>query len=580
MATQRTVYEGAALGTRTFPSTKHIASKRHMACFLFEISTSSWQVVLTNTYELIKNALVLEEVVDTAKYSKLELRSADNEDELLAAAGSIDAIAAVIAEIEALGRIVPELKIVAQHAPDLETHMNKIDNDITSFAHNLGSAVAQVKAASASAQLTAQIAVDIDQDLKDAIALRDSFVSMHHEIDVWYVSTHKDAVDVATAKSDVEGIQRQVVIELGHASDSEVEAGHHATEAQHWAIMPHNVQVPEGGSSARSALHWAVEAKSAATPATNAQIEAGLDNHAEITSLGLKHGFTHLLGQSSHTSGASVIVRTRPDGTIDPTLIPHTRDTFLGIFKPTAATEYPPTAALHNGNYFVIEGLGLGVDYEYTAGNLNGKRVADRDELVWDGTIFHLIGKPDMSTTDLVHWSAKASASQAANANLDDVFVTPKTMHAASDAIMAAFMGAKASTIGEVNKLVMMPSTGILPAGILPLGLGHIETLAKTALTVDMIRAWKPYGVYCSPDVVAGSNVHSDTQLLLGITNAYSEMMFVPTRDPNVVKAYGLDNAGHPVEWVLVIPKTTAGTKVMAALDAPKFYKSTLTKVV
>ena len=68
--------------TKTFPSTKHIATKSHMAVWLQEIVGGNFYPLNVGSYELISNAAVLLNAPSVALYSQIEVRVADTPDEL------------------------------------------------------------------------------------------------------------------------------------------------------------------------------------------------------------------------------------------------------------------------------------------------------------------------------------------------------------------------------------------------------------------------------------------------------------------------------------------------------------------
>jgi len=88
--------------TRTFPSTKHIASKQHMAVWYRRISDGVWVVQNVSTYELINNTAVLVEAPDVALYDNIEIRVADTYDELTDSPSAIAIVAGLATEIVTL----------------------------------------------------------------------------------------------------------------------------------------------------------------------------------------------------------------------------------------------------------------------------------------------------------------------------------------------------------------------------------------------------------------------------------------------------------------------------------------------
>lgn len=120
MAIQSTFYTGTALETRTFPSTKHIATKQHMAVWRQEIvAPQNWVQMDISEYQLINNACVLNTLLSTTLYSDLEVRVADAPDELVSSPSDITIVAGIEAEIVIVAGIETEVVAVA----DIETEV-------------------------------------------------------------------------------------------------------------------------------------------------------------------------------------------------------------------------------------------------------------------------------------------------------------------------------------------------------------------------------------------------------------------------------------------------------------------------
>lgn len=98
MAVQSSLYipDGS---TRTFPSTKHIATKQHCAVYLQKASDSLWETADVNSYELIQNSIVFDDAVDTVIYLQVEIRVADSDTELLDSPSDIAIVASNMASI-------------------------------------------------------------------------------------------------------------------------------------------------------------------------------------------------------------------------------------------------------------------------------------------------------------------------------------------------------------------------------------------------------------------------------------------------------------------------------------------------
>lgn len=128
MAIQSDVYEGASLDIRTFPSSKHIATKAHMSVWVRNSTTSVWSQMDSANYQLINNSLVLDTELNTALYDKLELRVADAPDELLSSPSDIATVAAIDSEVVTVAGIANDVTTVATSSVNVDIVASSIDN--------------------------------------------------------------------------------------------------------------------------------------------------------------------------------------------------------------------------------------------------------------------------------------------------------------------------------------------------------------------------------------------------------------------------------------------------------------------
>ncbi len=135
MAVQSTLIDiGDSL---TYPSTKAIATKQHMAVWLRELDTTTWVQLGVTRYDLINNAAVIKSSADLLDKDVLELRVADNPNELgysqsdiAIVAGNIDSIiicATNIDTIIAVAENQENIDIVALNIDDIIICANDID---------------------------------------------------------------------------------------------------------------------------------------------------------------------------------------------------------------------------------------------------------------------------------------------------------------------------------------------------------------------------------------------------------------------------------------------------------------------
>lgn len=85
--------------TRTFPTTKHIATKQHVAVYLKRVLDSIWEIVDTDMFSLINNSIVFDDAPSSSVYSDIEIRVADNASELDDSPSSIAIVASNIVNI-------------------------------------------------------------------------------------------------------------------------------------------------------------------------------------------------------------------------------------------------------------------------------------------------------------------------------------------------------------------------------------------------------------------------------------------------------------------------------------------------
>lgn len=113
MAIQSSFYTGTALTTRTFPSTKHIATKQHMAVWIQETVGDAWVQMDFALYQLINNSCVLNSLLNVVTYKQLEVRVADSTDELIQSPSDISIVASIATEVTIVAGIEDDVVTVA-----------------------------------------------------------------------------------------------------------------------------------------------------------------------------------------------------------------------------------------------------------------------------------------------------------------------------------------------------------------------------------------------------------------------------------------------------------------------------------
>jgi len=156
MATQSSIYNTDSV-TRTFPSTKHIATQQHCRVYVKTIATidvpSTWVMVNMTEYELINNSIVFNIAPNSGIYQQIEVRVADAEDELEASisdigivADNLNAITILADNINLLSTnlnreyIVDSLPLTATHG---DLAVNVLDGAIYEWQYTMWVKIAQ-----------------------------------------------------------------------------------------------------------------------------------------------------------------------------------------------------------------------------------------------------------------------------------------------------------------------------------------------------------------------------------------------------------------------------------------------------
>ena len=111
MAVQSSFYS-TGFNVRDFYSTKHIPTKQHMAVWLKRISDNSWIQLSYSKFELLNNRAVLNEVPDSNIYAQVEIRVADEPDELNNDPSDIAIVAEISQEIQSVASVKDEVQAI------------------------------------------------------------------------------------------------------------------------------------------------------------------------------------------------------------------------------------------------------------------------------------------------------------------------------------------------------------------------------------------------------------------------------------------------------------------------------------
>ena len=460
----------------------------------------------------------------------------------------------------AVATVVTAEKAVEQKIVTLENHIAAVSHDL-SLITGVSTGVAQ------DLQKIQDMSTQAHADILAAVAAKDAILLEQGATKQAAIEAKQAQTDALAVKANVDSALAQILTMKSAITAMRDQSDAAAIEAHHWANYPYGQLVPEGNMvDEYSAKHYQIEAHKAHVFADNQEIQDATSTVHSINPVGLKYGVNYWMEQlstviSSGATSGDMYIRLRANGTLDPSMLPHSQDNFQSVFAPATGAEYP-SGTFSSGMFWIIEGL-TG-DYTFVTGTLTGKKVANRDELFFDGSNFHLIGKPNFNVSDLIPKSSFATDAQAAAGTATDLVISPKTMHSASAGIMQSFLGQVASTSGGAGKMPMAKPDGTIDESYMPLGIGKTVTLPAAALTVGDMRKFNNYGIYCLPDKTENGKLVSDTMTLFGIANKFTESCIIPMRDKNVFHLYGIDTkTGAPQMALIVIPETTADTQVL-----------------
>ncbi len=174
--------------TKTFPSTKHIPTKAHMAIWLKDITTQVWTELSVSKFELINNAAVLAASPSATTYDTIEVRAADEPDELLDSPTDIGIVAGMAPEIVIVAGIDTEVVTVA----GMESEVRVVGSEpmITNIPLVVGNQINIDKVAAIDDDVTKVAAIDtdvskvaaIDGDVTDVAAIDQDIVDINEPV--------------------------------------------------------------------------------------------------------------------------------------------------------------------------------------------------------------------------------------------------------------------------------------------------------------------------------------------------------------------------------------------------------------
>ena len=132
--------------TRTFPSTKHIATKQHVAVYQKRVSDNVWELAQVTLYDLIGQSVVFDIAPSTSLYSQIEIRIADSASELATSLSDIAVVSGAIANVNTVATNITSVNTTS-------TNISAINNVSGIIVPNINEILlADTNAATAAAQ--------------------------------------------------------------------------------------------------------------------------------------------------------------------------------------------------------------------------------------------------------------------------------------------------------------------------------------------------------------------------------------------------------------------------------------------
>ena len=140
--------------TRTFPSTKHIATKQHVAVYQKRVSDNAWELAEVAVYDLIGQSVVFDIAPSTSLYSQVEIRIADSASELATSLSEIAVVSGAIANVNEVAANITSVNTVSANISAINNISSVIVpniNEILLADTNAATATAQAVIATAQA---------------------------------------------------------------------------------------------------------------------------------------------------------------------------------------------------------------------------------------------------------------------------------------------------------------------------------------------------------------------------------------------------------------------------------------------
>lgn len=248
--------------TRTYPSSKHIASKQHVAVYFQSVTTSTWSVIEQTLYDLVNNSIVFVDAPDSALYSQIEIRVADTAAELTESPSDIATVAGAIADVTTVAGSIAAVETVSSNIASIGTVSGAIAN-VNTVATN----VANVNTVATNITSVNAVATNI----ADVVSVADTIVPNIAEILLadTNAATATTQAGIATTKAgEASTSATNAQLRAWEAEAEKMTADSYATEAEDVFVK---VYTSDGDgtftatpTTEYSALHWAAKSALAA----------------------------------------------------------------------------------------------------------------------------------------------------------------------------------------------------------------------------------------------------------------------------------------------------------------------------
>ncbi len=278
MAIQSSFYNTDGI-TRTFPSTKHIASSLNVAVWYLRVLDSVWVQANISDWVLVNNSVVFDTAPSILLYSQVEIRVADDTDELVTSPSDISIVASNIADINIVATDIDDVSTVATNIVAVQNTSASIANVNTTATNiaNVNTTATNILDVNTTATNIANINI-VANDLNEPLSEIDTVA-----VNIADVNTVGSGIAnvniVATDIANVNSVATTVVPNIaeilladdnatiattkaGEASTSATNALASENKAEKWADELEDVEVEVGKYSAK---HWAAKAEASVT---------------------------------------------------------------------------------------------------------------------------------------------------------------------------------------------------------------------------------------------------------------------------------------------------------------------------